>query len=348
MLPPRANSEPDLTDLCRQLIPEHSITAIKHVRPTRHQRQNVYRLIDSSGLYILLKLFLNNGDRGSDADTFHMECTALKHLRHLGCPVPTLIAADANLGAIATEWIPGDTLTSRLINNTLTQGDRSLVAQMLTAFNTGFRSMTKQFDAKRQERIRRALESRTHDEIDGLAGDLASLIHPLDIIPWRENLEHSKRLISQGDWSHGSLDCNPSNIILTANTAYLIDISILGAEWCERRTVRYGIAPTSQGTSRQFKTMFNTAMVKYYSKLNCDPASSIAIGERIDLHHLIMGLQQLHNQLSLPTRQVSPSVNVSLAPQTPGKRELLHLAAHKLSANRVSASLRAIVGRILY
>lgn len=339
---------PDLTDLCRQLIPEYSISAIEPVRPKHHRRKNVYRLIDSSGVSILLKLFLNNGDRGSDVDAFHVESAALKHLRHLGCPVPALIAADAGLRAIATEWIPGETLTSRLVNNTVSQDDRSLIARMLTAFNAGFRSMTEQFGSTRQNRIRRTLESRTYKEIDVVAKSLARFIHPPDIMLWKETLEHCKSLITQGDWSHGSLDCSPSNILLTENTAYLIDISSLGAEWCERRIVRYGIAPTRQGTSLQFKTVFNSAMVKYYSRLNGDPASFAAIADRIDLHHLIVGLQAVQNQLDLPTGPASSSARAKQPTSTTGEGELQRLVEHTLSANRVSASLRSIVSGTLY
>lgn len=317
-------STESIADICRLLMPEYEPVTIASAVPESPERKNVYRISDQAGREILLKVFPDDGRRGSDADALATEAAVLKHLHRLGCPVPELIAADFGVGAMATEWLPGDTLESRLQCGAVSPEEGKAVVRALAALDTAFQRIT---GAYGRGRAGTELSARTREEISDLAAGPPWFIRPGSVDVWVGALDEAYEQIIAGHWSHGSLDCSASNVILAEGKAYVIDLSILGADWRERRAVRYGIATGSGRSNGKHRTIFDGATASFYCEVSGESDSSREVAARLDLHHLLVLLQAL-DRLGEPEGKAT---------------DLLALAHLPLAPNPVADSLRSLL-----
>ena len=333
----------EVADVCQRLIPDFEPVSIEPAVAESSARRSVYRVTDRKGTQRLLKLFLDDDRRGADDDALATEAAALRQLHGLGCPVPELIASDAAMGAIATEWLPGGTLESRLQNGAIGPEERRAVIRTLVAVDIAFRGITRTQGAERRERVKKELGARLREDISDLKVGPPWFVRPGHNGRWNHALDEAVELLIIGEWSHGSLDCSASNIILANGRAYVIDLSILGAEWCERRAVRYGIATGSGRDGGGSRTLFDSATASFYSDMAGAVESGDEIEVRLDLHHLLLLLRALNR-----TGDVKPTGGWAAGGgangdgmMESGDRELLAIAHRPLGPGQVEDSLRA-------
>ncbi len=340
---PAVRSNVDIADVCRRLVPDREPVVIEPAVPESPARGTAFRITDRKGRRLMLKIFPNDGLRGADGSALATEAATLRHLHRLGCPVPELLAADSAIGAIATEWLPGDTLESRLQGGAVSREERRAVVGALVAVDTAFRGMTGNQERARRERIAKELKERTRKQISDLTqGPPWFVGHASDSL-WSRVLDDSFEQLAAGDWSHGSLDCSASNIILAGGKAYVIDLSILGAEWRERRAVRYAIATGSGCPEGRYETLFDAATAAFYGGMATGGGAAREVAARLDVHHLLVLVQAL-------ARIGDPEPR--LTGRTPGAggrnpdaraQQLLALALRTLAPNPVADSLRSLL-----
>jgi len=333
----------EVADVCRRLMPDFEPVSIAPAAAETSACRSVYQVEDRKGTQRLLKLFLDDDRRGADGDALATEAAALRQLHGLGCPVPELIASDAAVGATATEWLPGDTLESRLQSGTIGPEGRRAVVRALIAVDLAFRGLTKMQAGNRRERVTKELQSRLREDILELKVGPPWFVRPGHTDRWNRALDDAIELLTIGEWSHGSLDCSASNIVLANGRAYIIDLSILGAEWRERRAVRYGIATGSGRNGCEYMTLFDSATASFYSDMAGAAESGDEIAVQLDLHHLLLLLRALDR-----TGDVNPTGRSAAGGGTHGRgtvrggdRELLAIVHRPLGPGQVGDSLRA-------
>ena len=332
-----------VADVCRRLMPAFEPVSIEPAVAESSACRSVYRVADRKGTQRLLKLFLDDDRRGADEDALATEAAALRQLHGLGCPVPELIASDAAVGAIATEWLPGDTLESRLQSGAIGPEERRAVVRALVAVDIAFRGLTEAQEAERRERVKTELGSRLREDILDLKAGPPWFVRPGHTGRWNRALDEAIELLIIGEWSHGSLDCSASNIVLANGLAYIIDLSILGAEWRERRAVRYGIATGSDRDGSGSMTLFDSATASFYSDMAGVTESGDEITARLDLHHLLLLLRALNRTGDVKTTgewTAGGGANGGRVVES-GDRELLAIAHRPLGPGQLGDSLRA-------
>ncbi len=332
-----------VADVCRRLMPDFEPVSIEPAAAESSSCRSVYRVTDRKGAQRLLKLFLEHDRRGADGDALATEAAALRQLHGLGCPVPELIASDAAVGAIATEWLPGDTLELRLQSGAIGPEERRAIVRALIAVDVAFRGLTETQGAERRDRVKKELRSRLREERSDLKVGPPWFVRPGHTDRWNRTLDEAIELLIFGEWSHGSLDCSASNIILSNGRAYVIDLSILGAEWCERRAVRYGIATGSGRNGGRSMSLFDSATARFYGNMAGVAESGDEIAARLDLHHLLLLLRALNRTGDVKTTGGWAAGGGAYGGGVveSGDRELLAIAHQPLGPDRIGDSLRA-------
>ncbi|MDP6509577.1 MAG: phosphotransferase [Chloroflexota bacterium] len=281
--------------ICAKLLPEFDLNFIEPAAIGH----SVYRIVSAKGDRLALKLFADSGDRSSGPEALATEAAALDQLHRLGCPVPRLVAADPNLGALAMEWIDGRTLEARLQGRSLAPSERESVLRSLAAMEAAYQALT----ARREPAAvaaHRELITRTRHELTEIADCPPVAIDPADRERWAGALEDAADAVTAGPWSYGSLDCSASNLLLAGDRAYVIDLSILGAEWRERRTVRHAIATGSSHPEGRYASLFNSSSAATYSQIFNPDAPTEAVAQLLDLHHLLVLFGALARQRRSP------------------------------------------------
>ncbi len=340
---PASSLESEIADVCQRLMPEFEMVSIEPAVHESSARRSVYRVVDRKGSRRLLKLFREDDRRGRDRDALSTESATLRQLHRLGCPVPELLADDADIGAIATEWLPGDTLESRLQSGAISPKERRAVVRALSSVDIAFREITETQGRERRGRVAKELVACFRNEISDLVAGPPWFVRSDSTGSWTRAIDEAFELLIEGDWSHGSLDCSASNIMLASGQAYVIDFSILGAEWCERRTVRYGVATGSGRSGDGYKTLFDVATAGFYSARGGGADSSEEFGARLDLHHLLLLLLALSRpgDAETPSGWAAGEGSDGAEARENRERKLLEIALRPLGPDPVGDSLRA-------
>ena len=321
----------DIQAICAKLLPEFNLKLVDAAAP----RHSVYRIESTAGDRLALKLFPDSGERGSGPDSLATEAAALTELHRLGCPVPRLVAADRDHGTLAMEWIDGETLEERLQRSPLAEDERTAVVRGLAAMETAYGAMTEAQEPDRRAAARAELTARTGHELAAIAYSLPTAVAAADRDRWAEALEAVDDAITAGPWSYGSLDCSASNVVLAEGRAIVIDLSIMGAEWRERRTVRYAVATGSGRPDGGYVSLFNQETAARYATLVAGEESPEVLAERLDLNHLLALLGALARSNDSPD-----------APAGRRRRQsLLNLALHPLAAGGVAGAIRDLLRR---
>jgi hypothetical protein len=322
-------ADADIRAICAKLLPEFDLESIDPATAGH----SVHRLESTSGERLALKLFADTGERGSGPEALATEAAALGELHRLGCPVPRLVAADREHGALATGWIDGRTLEARMQDRTLAPSERESVLRSLAAMETAYQALTARREPAAAAAAQRELIARTREELAHLALNPPVAVAPADRDRWAEAIETAADAITAGPWSYGSLDCSASNLLLAGDRAYVIDLSILGAEWRERRTVRYAVATGSSHPEGRYAGLFDTETAARYAGLIAGDEPPEAVAQLLDLHHLLVLLGAL--------------ARARHSPGPPADRQrrqsLLELARRPLAPGGVAGALRDLL-----
>ncbi len=322
-------SHDEVRTVCARLLPEFNLKVVDAVA----RRQSVYRIESAAGERLALKLFAYSGERGSSPESLNTEAVSLTELHRLGCPVPRLVAAERELSALAMEWIDGETLELRLQRSPLVEAESTAVLRSLAAMETAYQGLTVRHDPALAAAAHRELIARTRHELAALADSPLADIVSADRDRWAEIFETAAAAVTAGPWSYGSLDCSASNLLLAEGGAFVLDLSILGAEWRERRTVRYAVATGIGRSDGGYASLFNQETAAQYATLVAGEESAAVIAGRLDLNHVLVLLGALARSTDSPD-----------APASRRRRQsLLNLARRPLTPGGIAGALRDLI-----
>ena len=113
----------------------------------------------------------------------------------------------------------------------------------------------------------------------------------------------------------------------------MLDLSILGAEWRERRTVRYAVATGIGRSDGGYASLFNQETAAQYATLVAGEESAAVIAGRLDLNHVLVLLGALARSTDSPD-----------APASRRRRQsLLNLARRPLTPGGIAGALRDLI-----
>ena len=209
-----------------------------------------YLVSGSDGRRWALKLY------GQDLDAYRTEKATLEQLAAFDAPTPHVIATKIEEAALLLSWVGEQTLDAVISHDRddpqVSAALRSLLAvDLIFADLSGSRSESDQLiDEHLRERDRKELAStaRACRSINPDLFDAEDLLRPVYEIAW------------QGSWNYGSLDCSASNLVSDGRSVAVVDFSVLGAEWVERRLVSYLIASGARGAADHFTCAVTTPL----------------------------------------------------------------------------------------
>ena len=201
--------------------------------------------------------FLAQNDQGqrwvlkhyrSDPTAYRTERETLQQLERFDAPTPRIVAADDQAPALLLSW-HGDRTLDQVIS---ARGEDPLVELALRAL-IAVELVFAQISGPREESDDLMVDHlRRRDEEDLLRNARACrLINP-DLDDAEDLLRPIYEIAWQGSWNYGSLDCSASNLVTDGESVTVIDFSVLGAEWVERRLASYLIASGARGAGQEY------------------------------------------------------------------------------------------------
>ena len=209
-----------------------------------------YLVNGSDGRRWALKLY------GHDLDAYRTEKATLEQLAGFDAPTPRVLAANTEEAALLLSWVGSQNLDAVISHDRndpqVSAALRSLLAiELIFANLSGSRGESDHLiDGHLRERDRKELArtARACRLINPDLFDAEDLLRPIYEIAW------------QGSWNYGSLDCSASNLVSDGRSVAVIDFSVLGAEWVERRLVSYLIASGARGEADRFTCAVTTPL----------------------------------------------------------------------------------------
>ena len=206
---------------------------------------------DGAGGRWVLKVY------GPDHDAYRTEKETLRQLERFDAPTPRVLGVDDDSAALLLSYCGDKTLdqiiSARRDDPLVATGLRALIAvELVFARISGPRDES---DDLMVEHLR----GRDRDDLVRNAR-ACRLINP-DLDDAEEMLRPIYEIAWQGAWNYGSLDCSASNLVSDGKSVTVIDFSVLGAEWVERRLASYLIASGARGAGEEYVSAITTDLV---------------------------------------------------------------------------------------
>ena len=185
---------------------------------------------------------------GENLDAFRTEQETLRQLARFDAPTPRVVAGDEEAAGLLLSWHGDETLdqiiSARRDDPLVEQGLRSLIAVEL---------VFARISGPRDESDQALVEHLRNRDGEDLARNARAcrLVNP-DLHDAEELLRPVYEIAWQGSWNYGSLDCSASNLVSDGQSVTVIDFSLLGAEWVERRLASYLIASGARGAGDEY------------------------------------------------------------------------------------------------
>ncbi len=197
---------------------------------------------DGKGRRWVLKLY------GPDQTAYRTERETLRQLERFDAPAPRVLAADDRAPGLLLSW-HGDRTLDQVIS---ARPDDPLVELALRAL-IAVELVFAQISGPREESDQVMVDHlRRRDEEDLLRNARACRLVNPDLYDAEDLLRPIYEIAWQGSWNYGSLDCSASNLVTDGESVTVIDFSVLGAEWVERRLASYLIASGARGAGREY------------------------------------------------------------------------------------------------
>lgn len=208
----------------------------------RAEGAGTYLAEDEKGRRWALKLY------GPDHTAYRTERETLQQLERFDAPTPRVVAADEESPALLLSWHGDRTLdqviSARSDDPLIELGLRALIAvELVFAQISGPREESDQImvdHLRRRDEEDLLRNARACRLVNPDLDDAEDLLRPIYEIAW------------QGSWNYGSLDCSASNLVTDGESVTVIDFSVLGAEWVERRLASYLIASGARGVGQEY------------------------------------------------------------------------------------------------
>ncbi len=345
----RIDREEHVRKLIERTLPGIEIVELAPVTRSFAGPPTVYRATFQNGRSYAVKTAPVSQPASLARNAVATEAAVVRGLSALGCNVPRLVAFDASLGVIITEWLDGPTLEQRLSSDGPDGLDAAAIMRACLSIEIGIDSVRKRLPDQRSESAARALLRETAPIFESVrlaAEFLRSSSEPPsgDV---DEAISRLERHIVAGRWTMGTRDYNASNMILTAEGPYLIDFSAIGADWPERRLVGRMIATGAGRSDGNFVSALDETSGKLYDDMARKAWDDHAGGDLLDAHYLTAILHMIGRLLharKAPDESESQSL-IRAWPNANGRiATLRRLIPMRLFPNPAADELRALLG----
>lgn len=329
------------------------LTPIQHGTQQKH---NVCRLSLGIEDYLLKQHDITTPVVKAGYTPFQIESTVLSTLHDNECRVPKIIWKSGGFHALLLEWCGESTLDAIAQNRPVSDFKPILSAILmeLCRVEAVFAENLKFFipyafrfdlDGTLHDLLEKG--RKTLDYLSHLNGNAitASQTECLDIA-WNAI---SKRLRTVAP-TFDSLDYQSRNIMISDETAFLIDFSSVGWDWQERRLVQYFSSIGANQEDANFVSLLNRDLVNTYAEwvtTHRESCSVVDIAARVDSHHLLFYLSVIH-QLLRAVAQPETAESIILLnawgdPQARFQSALVQLIDTNLSDDVHTTQIREIV-----
>lgn len=275
------------------------------LEPVQHgsqQKHNVGHLKLGSENYLLKQHDITAPVVKAGYTPCEIEATVLSILHRNGCHVPKIIWKSEDFHALLLEWC-GELTLDAMAQNRPVSDLKPILYTILTELcrvETVFAENTEllrpyTFRSDVDSTLRSLLEQ-GRKTLGYLGGSMTtSQTAHLDTA-WTALSNRLKAAPPTLD----SLDYQSRNIMVSEETAFLIDFSSVGWDWQERRLVQFFNSIGANQADANFVSLLNRDLVATYAswvtthRETCSPAE---IAARVDSHHLLFYLSIVHRLL---------------------------------------------------
>lgn len=344
-----ADDRVHVTDLIGRLLPGIDVADLLPVDPSTDRPPSVYRATLGNDRVCAVKLASDSLPASLARNAIATEAAALRGLNSLGCNTPRVIAFDATLGVLATDWLEGPTMERKLSTEGPEQVGVDSVIREFIAIEVGVDSARSRIGRSRSESARKSLLRETEHVFECVKmAARATAVDTGRSPAAAENAATDLQLqVSAGIWTIGSRDYNASNVLLTPDGPYFVDFSTIGADWPERRLAGYLIATGAGHSSGNFVTALDERAGRLYQQLGTAVWAGHTAGELLDAHFLtavLYSIQRLTSAIRAPELPESQTL-LEAWPNAEQRISRLHdLTRVPLYPNSTADRLRSALG----
>jgi hypothetical protein len=324
-----------VADLIGRLLPGIVVADLEPVERSTDRSPSVYKATLGNGKVCAVKLASDSLPASLARNAIATEAATLRGLSYLGCNTPRVVAFDASLGALATDWLEGPTLERRLS----TEGPDGV----------GVDSARKRISRSRNESAWKSLVRETENVFEFVKSAARAMAVDSGRSPSaaEDAAADLQRQVTEGVWTIGSRDYNASNVLLSPDGPYFVDFSAIGADWPERRMVGYLIATGAGRKSGNFVTTLDERAARIYEHLGAAVWDGHAAGALLDAHFLAAILYSIERLARALRSLEEPESRTLLEAWSNSDQRLLRLhdlARVRLLANPTADRLRSALG----
>ncbi len=322
---------------------------LEPVERSTDRSPSVYKATLGNGKVCAVKLASDSLPASLARNAIATEAATLRGLSYLGCNTPRVVAFDASLGALATDWLEGPTLERRLSTEGPDGVDVENVMREFLAIEVGVDSARKRISRSRNESAWKSLVRETENVFEFVKSAARAMAVDSGRSPSaaEDAAADLQRQVTEGVWTIGSRDYNASNVLLSPDGPYFVDFSAIGADWPERRMVGYLIATGAGRKSGNFVTTLDERAARIYEHLGAAVWDGHAAGALLDAHFLAAILYSIERLARALRSLEEPESRTLLEAWSNSDQRLLRLhdlARVRLFANPTADRLRSALG----
>tara|TARA_B100001123_G_C15237039_1_gene997571 strand:+ start:362 stop:1381 length:1020 start_codon:yes stop_codon:yes gene_type:complete len=324
-----------------QLLTDKTIISLQTY--TVDSGSEIYKAELSSGETLAIKVYKRDSYNLA-LESMNCEVQAISYLNKMGCAVPEYIAADQSMISMATSWCGDHNLRQLISDNAAGQIEpteliRSLMSVEVTYMSTpNMSSVSSQIDTRNEQLIRSRLRQRDLSYLPTYLKGAKRLNPTANTLELEMAIRKVLRTAKMGVWTYGSMDCNASNIVVRNGHATLIDFSMLGPDWIEKRICSYTMSPSIVKNEQLFFGALNGLSYKMYDEIMSQWIKDYPSKSQLDVH-FTLGLLSAASKL--------PAQNPD-CPKSIGLQESTLQSIHELLLSPQSISpadaIRAAIG----
>jgi len=290
----------------------------------------IYKAELSSGKKVAIKTFEADSDELA-IESMNCEVEAIRYFSQMGCAVPDYIADSPMIKSMMTSWSGDHNLHQVLSSNekhhiTSQEVIRSIMSIEVTCLITpNMSSINHHSGTRAEELIRSQLRQRDLSYLPVYIDGAKKLNPTANTSALTDAIISVLNIVNTGIWTYGSMDCKASNIVMRNDRATLIDFSMLGPDWIEKRLCSYCLSPSTKKHEPMFLSAFSKASYTMYDEIMAQWDINYPSESMLDVHFILALLSaasrledrhQLQSGYKCPSQSMLKSILQLLLSQT--------------------------------